>query len=225
MRLVVLLYGVVSYALFLCVFLYAIGFVGGFGVPKSIDGGAVGDKSTAFLINAVLLSVFAIQHSVMARPAFKARWIKVVGAAAERSTYVMATNLLFIALFWLWRPMPDSVWHVEGAFATVLWVGFCAGWLTVLVSTFLIDHFDLFGVRQVLLHFRGAEYTPPSYVERSLYRFVRHPIMLGFLVAFWCAPSMSEGHLLFTVMSTAYVVVAIHIEERDLVNAHGDAYR
>jgi len=225
MRVLIFVYGLVSYVLFLGVFLYAIGFVGGIAVPKGIDDGEVGSATTAFLIDATLLAVFAIQHSVMARPAFKERWTRIIPEAAERSTFVMVTNVLFLVLFWQWRPLPEVVWSVDGPLATVLWALFWAGWLTVLLSTFMINHFDLFGLRQVTASLQGKEYTPPHYVERYLYRYVRHPLMLGFLVAFWAAPEMSQGRLLFAAMTTAYVFVAIQIEERDLVRAHGEEYR
>jgi len=225
MRVLVFLYGLVSYVLFLGVFLYAIGFVGGFAVPKAIDDGEVVSLTTAILIDAGLLAVFALQHTIMARPGFKQAWTRIIPSAAERSTYVMITNLLFIVLFWQWRPMPELVWSLEGAPATALWALFWLGWVVVLVSTFMIDHFDLFGLRQVTLFLRGEEYSAPRYVERLLYRFVRHPIMLGFIVAFWAAPQASQGRLFFAFMTTAYVLVALRFEERDLLRAHGEDYR
>jgi protein-S-isoprenylcysteine O-methyltransferase Ste14 len=225
MRLLIFVYGLVSYVLFLAVFLYAIGFVGDVFVPKGLNDGEVGGLATAILINAGLLAVFAIQHTIMARPAFKERWTKIIPAAAERSTFVMVTNVLFIVLYWQWRPMPELVWSTGGALATVLWALFWIGWLIALLSTFMIDHFDLFGLRQVTLQLQGKEYTPPRYVEHFLYRYVRHPLMLGFLIAFWAAPQMSQGRLLFAGMSTVYILVAVHIEERDLLQAHGDDYR
>ncbi|MFT5052384.1 MAG: protein-S-isoprenylcysteine O-methyltransferase Ste14 [Chlamydiales bacterium] len=225
MRVLIFLYGLISYVLFLPVFVYAIGFVGGIAVPKAIDDGEVGSLMTAILINAGLLTVFAVQHTIMARPAFKDRWTKVIPEAAERSTFVMVTNILFIVLYWQWRPMPDVVWSVDGVMATVILAVFAAGWAIVLLATFMIDHFDLFGMRQVTLYLQGKPYTPPRYVEHFLYRWVRHPIMLGFIIAFWAAPEMSQGRLLFAAMSTAYAVVGVHIEERDLVKVHGDGYR
>lgn len=220
MRLLVFLYGLIAYVSFLGVFLYAVGFVGGIVVPKGIDDGPVGDPTTALLVDALLLAVFAVQHSTMARPGFKARWTRIVSPAIERSTFVMVTNVLFVVLFWQWRPLPQLVWSVDGAAAAALWILFWSGWSIVLASTFMIDHFDLFGLRQVAMHLRGEEYTPPRHVERFFYRLVRHPLMLGFVIAFWSAPEMSEGRLLFAAMTTVYIVVAIHIEERDLVAAH-----
>jgi len=225
MRALVFLYGLVSYALFLAVFLYAIGFVGGIVVPKGLDDGDVGSKSTAILINAGLLAVFAIQHSIMARPAFKRWWTGIIPEAAERTTFVMVTNVLFLVLYWQWRPMPEVVWSVDAGAANALWVLFWIGWAIAFLSTFMIDHFDLFGLRQVTLYFQRKDYTPPKYYERFFYRYVRHPLMLGFIIAFWAAPVMSEGRLLFAAMTTAYILVAIHIEERDLLSAHGDDYR
>ena len=225
MRLLIFLYGLVSYALFLGVFLYTIGFVGGFYVPRSMDEGEVVGTTTALLINAGLLAVFAIQHTIMARPAFKAWWTRIIPAAAERSTFVMITNLLLIAMFFLWQPMPDTVWVVEGAFANVLWGVFGLGWLMVLVSTFLINHFDLFGLSQVTAYLRGQEYHGPRFVERGMYRMVRHPIMLGFVIAFWATPVMSQGHLFFAAMCTAYIFIGVRIEESTLVHYHGDTYR
>lgn len=231
MRWLVFLYGIFSYVLFLAVFLYAIVFIGGiqnvagFEMPSTLAGGTAAEWSTALMINIALLAVFAIQHTVMARPAFKARWTQIIPEAAERSTFVMVTNLLFIVLFWQWRPMPELVWSVDGGMATALWALFWFGWLIVFLSTFMIDHFDLFGVRQVAMHLQGKEYTRPPYVERFFYRFVRHPLMFGFVIAFWAAPEMSQGRLLFAVMTTGYVLVGLHIEERDLVLAHGDSYR
>lgn len=232
MRALVFLYGLVSYVAFLVVFLYSIVFVGGitevagYKMPWTINNGPVVGLTTAILINAALLSVFAIQHTIMARPAFKAWWTKIIPAAAERSTFVMVTNILFVVLFWQWRPMPDLVWSVEGTFATVLWAIFAIGWLIVLLGSFMIDHFDLFGMRQVTLYLQGRDYTQPRYVERLFYSWVRHPLMLGFLLAFWAAPVMSEGRLLFAFMTTAYILVSVRFfEERDLLKLHGDSYR
>ncbi len=225
MRILIFLYGLVSYALFLVVFLYAIGFVGNLVVPRGIDGGEVGSLTTALGINTALLAVFAVQHTLMARPAFKVSWTKIIPPIAERSTYVMVTNLLFIVLFWQWRPMPELVWSVGASGAAVLWTVFWFGWGIVLLATFMIDHFDLFGMRQVTMHLQGKPYTEPAYVERFFYSFVRHPLMLGFIVAFWAAPQMSQGRLLFAGMTTVYILVALHIEERDLLKAHGDDYR
>lgn len=224
-RWLILAYGAVAYAVFLASFLYAIGFVCGIVVPKSIDSGTTADATTALLIDLGLLSLFAIQHSVMARPFFKRWWTGVIPPAAERSTYVLTSSLLLLLLFWLWRPLPGIVWNIASPAATgALWAIFAIGWLIALVSTFLINHFDLFGLRQVYLSFVGKPYSPPLFQTPWLYRVVRHPIMLGFLIAFWATPTMTHGHLLFATVVTAYVLVAVRLEERDLVAHFGEAY-
>jgi protein-S-isoprenylcysteine O-methyltransferase Ste14 len=219
-----LAYGVAAYVLFLGTFLYAIGFVTNLVVPKSIDGGDAASLTEALLVNGALLALFAIQHSVMARPAFKAWWTRLVPAPIERSTYVICASLVLLLLFWQWRPVPTPVWDAGGVLGTILqWLGWL-GWLTVLLSTFMIDHFDLFGLRQVVLHARGVPYSPPPFHTRALYRLVRHPIMLGFLVAFWATPRMTAGHLIFALATTGYVLIAIRLEERDLLLFHGAEY-
>jgi methanethiol S-methyltransferase len=224
-RILGFLYGVACYLLFLVTFLYAIGFVANFMVPKSIDSGLQGDFGEALLINALLLGVFAIQHSVMARPGFKVWWTKFVPKSIERSTYVLLASLALVLLFWQWRPMTDIVWNVENEMArTVLWAIFALGWIIVLVTTFMINHFDLFGLRQVYLLLRQTPYTEVRFQLNFLYRLVRHPLMLGFLIAFWSAPTMTIGHLVFTLATTGYIFIALQFEERDLLRAHGKAY-
>jgi protein-S-isoprenylcysteine O-methyltransferase Ste14 len=222
------LYGAACYAVFLGSFLYAIGFVGDWIVPKTIDSGAVlgGTLSSAILIDVLLLGAFAIQHSVMARPGFKALWTRIVPRSVERSTYVLLSSLLLALICWQWRPLPAPVWNAAAPAPHALLVALSVlGWLIVLLSTFMINHFDLFGLRQVYLRMRGREYTPPHFVQRALYRIVRHPIMLGFIIAFWATPRMSVGHLLFAAATTGYILIGLQFEERDLMRSHGAEYR
>jgi protein-S-isoprenylcysteine O-methyltransferase Ste14 len=226
-RALALLYGLACYAVFLGTFLYAIGFVAGFGVPKHIDSGDSGPVSMALLVDIVLLSLFAVQHSVMARPAFKRWWTRFVPPAVERSTFVLCSSLALVALFAWWRPLAMTIWRIDGPAGYWLLYGISAcGWLLVLTGTFLISHFELFGLRQVWLHARSQVAAETPFVTRAYYRIVRHPLMLGFLIAFWATPVMSAGHLLFALMTTVYIVVAVKfLEERDLVATHGDTYR
>ncbi|GAB7144801.1 methanethiol S-methyltransferase [Mycobacterium riyadhense] len=219
-------YGAICYMTFLAAFLYSIGFVGNMVVPRTIDNGIAASTAEAVAVNVLLLSAFALQHSVMARPGFKRRWTRLVPAAIERSTYVLLSSLLLFLLFWQWRTMPAIVWNVSWppgklALHALFWLG----WLVVLTSTFMINHFDLFGLRQVYLAWREQSYTDLEFRATMLYRLVRHPLMLGFIVAFWATPSMSAGHLLFAVTTTAYILVVLPIEEHDLGRALGDEYQ
>jgi methanethiol S-methyltransferase len=224
-RVLALLYGAVCYVIFFVAFLYAIGFVGDLVVPKSIDSGTPGSFGRALLINVLLLGVFAVQHSVMARPAFKRWWTQFVPQPVERSTFVLLSSLALILLYWQWQPMTRVIWDVENvAGRNVLWAFFWVGWVIVLLGTFLINHFDLFGLRQVYLYMKGREYTHVGFRTPFLYKVVRHPIMLGFIVAFWATPHMSVAHLLFSVATTAYILIALRLEERDLVTYLGTAY-
>ena len=227
-RIFTLIYGAGSYALFFLTFLYAVGFLGNVWVPKSLESGPTGPLGTALLIDMGLLTLFAVQHSVMARPAFKRLLTRVVSPAAERSTYVLASSLALIALFSQWRPLGGVVWEVEHPIGrAVLFTGFAFGWALVLVATFVINHFDLFGLRQSWRHFRGQPQAPLPFVTPVLYRVVRHPLYVGWLLAFWSTPTMTVTHLLFATVTTAYILVAIQLEERDLMDAHPEyaAYR
>lgn len=224
-RFAVLVYGVVSYAIFLATFLYAIGFVGGFLVPRSIDGVPTRGTGAALLIDAVLLGIFALQHSVMARPAFKRALTRLIPELAERSTYVLMSSLALILVFWRWEPIGGVIWSVENPLGRgLLHAGFAFGWLTVLVTTFLINHFDLFGLRQVWKFFRGQRYTALKFVTPGPYKLVRHPLYVGWFFAFWCTPHMTSAHLVFAILTAAYILVAIQFEERDLVAHHGADY-
>jgi protein-S-isoprenylcysteine O-methyltransferase Ste14 len=181
---------------------------------------------SSLIVDALLLGAFAIQHSVMARPGFKAVWTRIVPRSVERTTYVLIASLLLFLIYWQWRPITGAVWNVTNeAGRMALWAIFGLGWLIVLLSTFMISHWDLFGLRQVLLNFQGKAYSHPEFTTHGFYRVVRHPIMLGFIVAFWATPAMSVGHLVFAIATTAYILIALQLEEKDLVAALGDAYR
>jgi protein-S-isoprenylcysteine O-methyltransferase Ste14 len=220
-RILTLAYGVVIYLIFFGTYLYAIGFLGNVVVPKSLDSGPIDPLPTALAIDLALLSLFAIQHSVMARPGFKRLLTRVIPVSVERSTYVLVSSLLLILLFWQWRPLGGMVWEVQHPVGrALLYGGFAFGWLLVLVSTFVINHFDLFGLRQTWRAFRGQPQAAPAFVTPVLYRIVRHPLYVGWLFAFWSTPTMTVSHLLFAVMTTAYILVAIQLEERDLMTAH-----
>jgi len=225
-RLALFVYGSVAYKVFLGTFLYAMAFVGGFWVPTRLDGDPRGAFVESLLIDAGLLAVFAIQHSVMARRWFKAWWTRIVPQEIERSTYVLFASLALMLLFWQWRPLGGVVWNVENTAARLLLFGLsAAGWTLVLVVTFLINHFDLFGLRQVWFALRGRQYRPIDFRMPGPYRVMRHPLYFGFIVAFWMTPTMTLAHLVFAIATTAYIVLAIQFEERDLVAEHGKEYR
>lgn len=224
-RVLALAYGLVAYVLFLGTFLYAIAFVGNLRVPMTVDSGKPASTLAAVVIDALLLGLFAIQHSVMARYAFKQRWTRVVSWYLERSTFVLAATLALALLLWQWRTIPAIVWDLRGtAMGSLLGVLFWVGWAILLLSTFLIDHFELFGLEQVWAYFKGREFHRPAFRTPLLYQWVRHPIYLGFVIAFWSAPVMTVGHLLFSIATTGYIMVGIYFEERDLARAYGEVY-
>jgi len=225
-RITTLLYGVFCYLVFFATFLYAIAFLGDFGVPRTIDSGVEGSISRALAINAGLLALFALQHSIMARSWFKRAWTRLVPPAAERSTYVLFSSVALILLFWQWRPIGGLVWQVDNEVGRMaIFSVYAVGWVLLLVATFLINHFDLFGLRQVYLNFRGQKYTGIPFRTPALYRFVRHPIYFSWLCIFWATPRMTIAHLVFALATTGYILIAIQFEERDLIRAYGDAYR
>jgi len=220
-RMLAFVYGVACYLAFFATFLYAIGFIGNFWVPKSMDSGPQMPLTSALAINIALLGLFAVQHSVMARPWFKAAWTKIVPEPVERSTYVLFSSLALILLFWKWQPLGGVVWSVDGAAERLaLNTLYALGWITILVATFLINHFDLFGLRQVWLYLMGKPYTGLPFTTPGLYRYVRHPLYVGWFLVFWAAPVMTVTHLIFAVATTAYILIAIQFEERDLMRIH-----
>lgn len=224
-RALVLAYGAVAYGTFVAAFLYLIGFVGDMVVPKSIDSGEPGPLGQAILVNLTLIGLFAVQHSVMARPAFKSWWTRFVPKPIERSTYVLLASLVLALLYWQWRPIPTPLWDIERPLAAAFLTGlFFLGWALALYSTLIIDHFDLFGLRQAYLHFGNRPYTHPPFAVRSLYRLVRHPLMVGILIGIWSTPTMTAGHLLFSVLMTGYIFVGVMLEERDLAQFIGRDY-
>ena len=219
-------YGLVAYAVFLVSFLYAVGFVTNLAVPKTIDSGPAAPLGEALLVNVILLGIFAIQHSVMARPAFKRWWTRIVPASVERSTFVLLSSLILLLLFWQWRPIAQPVWAVADPNGMlVLNIVMWAGWALVFIGTWLINHFELFGLQQVYCRLMNRPMPAPKFRTPLFYRWVRHPIMLGFLLAFWATPSMSQGHLLFAIATAGYIVIGVLLEERDLTVRFGDPYR
>jgi methanethiol S-methyltransferase len=223
--LVILGYAALVYVVFLAVLGYAIGFLAGAGLPTGVDRGTRTAWPAAVAIDLLLLLLFAVQHTVMARPWFKRRWTRLAPAPAERATFVLCASLLLALLFWQWRPLGGTVWHLSGPAAGLLLAGYAAGWAVAVGSTFLIDHFDLFGLRQAFAHARGAAYRPPPFTERGLYRRVRHPMMAGFVIVFWAASTMTAGHLLFAAAATGYILAGVRFEERDTEHDLGGAYR
>jgi protein-S-isoprenylcysteine O-methyltransferase Ste14 len=219
-------YGAAAYLLFLAAFLYLVAFVANLWVPRTVDHGITSTLGEAIVVNVLLVGAFGIQHSVMARPAFKAWWTRFVPPPIERSTYVVLSSGVLLLLYWQWRTMPAVIWDLrQPAGRVVLWALFWLGWVIALGATFMINHFDLFGLRQVYLAWRQKPYTELHFRTHLFYRLVRHPLMLGFLISFWATPTMTAGHLLFAIAMTGYILIAVHIEERGLVKALGNDYR
>jgi protein-S-isoprenylcysteine O-methyltransferase Ste14 len=225
MRILYFLYGITTYVIFFCTFLYAIGFVGNFFVPKSMDTGQSGSLGEALIINMLLLSVFAIQHSVMARKGFKKAWAKIIPAALERNTYVLFSSLALILIFWQWQPMGDVIWDVSNTTLGSILIGISLfGWFFVLISTFLLDHFELLGLKHAFYNLTGKEMANSRFKTPGLYKIIRHPIYLGFTIAFWATPVMTTAHLLFAIGTLGYTLVGIYLEEKDLISLFGDEY-
>jgi protein-S-isoprenylcysteine O-methyltransferase Ste14 len=221
-----LIYGAVCYLIFLCTTVYAVGFVGDLVVPKSLDSGRGVSPLQAIIVDVALAALFALQHSVMARPAFKWWWTRFVPRPVERSTYVLFSSLALLLLYWLWLPLPQTLWNVSSPVVRLPVLAlYGVGWLIVLLSSYLIDHGDLFGIRQVYDFWRARDSTEPAFKTPALYRLVRHPMMVGFLLAFWATPHMTVGHLLFSLAMTGYIFAGIHFEERDLLAYYGETYQ
>ena len=225
-KIIIFIYGILAYVIFLIAFLYAIGFVGNYLVPKGIDSGEELSTTYSLIINLVLLSLFAIQHSVMARPAFKKWWTSLIGEAAERSTYILLSSLALLLLYWQWQPMTAVVWEIEHAILSKILLGiFALGWVIVFLSTFMINHFELFGLLQIFNNLKNKTSRPSKFQMNFFYKLVRHPLMLGFIIAFWATPYMTVGHLLFAAVTTIYILIAVkYLEEKDLRDALGKRY-
>ncbi len=224
-RVVAFVYGTLCYLLFLATFLYGVAFLGNFGLDRTIDGAATVPFGQALLVNTLLLGLFAGQHSVMARPSFKQWWTTFIPTPVERSTYVLFSSLALLLLFYAWQPMGGTIWEAQDPIVRgAMYSLFAGGWLLILVTTFMINHFDLFGMRQVWLYLTGQPYTPLKFTKPGFYRYVRHPLYVGWLLTFWATPTMTAAHLVFSITTTAYILIAIQFEERDLVTAHGSAY-
>lgn len=223
---IILLYGILAYCVFLVAFMYAIGFIGNIIVPKSIDSGTETTLFSSILINVVLLSVFALQHSIMARPAFKKWFTTIISPAMERSTYILLSSLALMLIYWQWQPITITVWETNSKIAIDILTGiFFLGWLIVLLSTFMINHFELFGLAQIIDNLKNKQTPNPKFQTNYLYKIVRHPIMLGFIIAFWATPTMTVGHLLFTLVTTLYILIAVkYLEEKDLRKYIGEEY-
>lgn len=223
-RVLTLAYGFVCYLSFVVAFGYAIGFVGNWVVPKGIDDGRPGPLMPSLLINGALLSLFVIQHTIMARPAFKRWWTKIIPQSIERSTFVLLASSILLLTFWQWRPLPQVIWSVGGWAGTALSIISLCGYAIVFIASCTISHFDLFGLRQTWIRFKDRAYAPVGFRLAGFYRLVRHPLMVGFLIAFWATPKMSVGHLFFSIMTTLYIFMGTHVEERDLIAEHGERY-